>query len=147
MFGWHIIVLFCGTAHSVTELLDNSMSSVGSDTVVLTLSSNYTELICIAGGNFGVYTDPYFSSSNSQSTLIHSTYYNFYMDGSREGSGSLSVDGTQYYSMSVTSPGSRIGQVVDVILNCKVGDVISLIPQPMYDGSVFTGQVAIYGIK
>lgn len=68
------------------------------------------------------------------------------MDGSRGGSGSLSVDGTEYYSMSVTSAGSSIGQVVDVILNCKAGDVISLHPQSIY-GGVFTGQVAIYGIK
>ncbi len=135
-----------GTAHSVTELFDNSMSGVDSDTIVLTRSSNYTELICIAGGNFGVYTTPCFSSSNSQSTLIHSIYNNFYMDGSRGGSGSLSVDGTKYYSMSVTSAGSSIGQVVDVILNCKAGDIISLNPQSIY-GGVFTGQVAIYGIK
>lgn len=122
------------------------MSGVGSDTIVLTLSSSYTELICIAGGNFGVYTSPSFSSSNSQSKLIHSIYSNYYMDGSRGGSGSLSVDGTEYYSMSVTSAGSSIGQVVDVILNCKSGDVISLNPNSTF-GGVFNGQVAIFGIK
>ena len=113
---------------------------------LLILSKDYSVLVCVCGVACGSYTTPTFISSNSESIVINShtsTYFAVYTQWAF--TSKLTIDDNIVFTASNNDGNGSQRASLQIFLNCKKGDEITLNMNSVY-GASFNGQVSIIGI-